>query len=110
LLIVRLILTPALLGGCPTTVEPLDSAPVAVEPGSYWVADQDGGLAYFELPKHRGAAGRWIALEEADNGWFSGPAFYIFDDAEGWRRDSDAEGMTLDEAIQLHDPAPTFEL
>ena len=94
------------LGGCPVGVDdPAQRLSDATESGQYWVEERDGGLYYFELPLQRQSAGRWTALEE-ESDWFSGPAFYSFSNDEGWTRAADADGLTLDDALQVHDPAP----
>jgi hypothetical protein len=90
-------------GGCPVTVPQLElSAPA---PGSYWVTVQDGQLYYFEPAQERGDQGEWLALHE-DGEWYVGPGFYRLADDLTWSRDGELEGVTLDEALQLHDPPP----
>lgn len=76
------------------------------ETGSYWVEMRNGQLHYFELPEERNVSGRWIALGDDLTDWFDGPAFYLYSAEKGWSRDPDAEGITLDDVLQLYDPPP----
>lgn len=101
-------------GGCPLAAESLDPTPAGddlvadagIVPGTYWVEDFESDLLYFELGRERGDQGRWVTIEDADISWYAGPGMHEFDPSTGWRStDSDA-ATSLDQLIQLHDPAP----
>jgi len=96
------------LGGCPLEVPPVDEAAFAPPPGTYYVEQREGKLYYYQLAEVREADGRWIELID-DGTWFTGPGFYRLSDDHVWSRDETAEGLTLDDLIQLHDPRPTAE-
>ncbi|MFQ5806658.1 MAG: hypothetical protein ACE5I3_09430 [Phycisphaerae bacterium] len=91
------------LGGCPLEAPPVDET--APAPGTYYVEQWQGKLYYYQLAAVRGAAGRWIELHEG-GAWYVGPGFYRLSDDRVWSRDDNAEGLTLDDIIQLHDPPP----
>jgi hypothetical protein len=92
------------IGGCPLTA-PLNEAMILPTPGTYYIEQCGEQLCYYELPAVRGTEGRWVALPD-DGPWFTGSGFDELSEDHVWSRDEDAEGMTLDEVIQLHDPPP----
>lgn len=101
-------------GGCPMAVEALDTtlagadtvADAGIAPGTYWVEDFESDLLYFELGRERGNEGRWIAIEDSDTSWYAGPGMHEFDPSTGWRSKGRDAATSLDQLIQLHDPAP----
>lgn len=94
------------IAGCPLPEPEQAEFNIAVQPGSHYVEDRDGKLHYYRLSDERGMPGEWVELIE-DGAWFEGPGFYQFDDQASWSPDESAAGLTLDEFIQLYDPAPT---
>jgi len=101
------LLTAAALGpgGCLWLAPPVHELETQPAPGSYYVEEHDGHLYYYELPAFRGAAGRWVELEDGGT-WFAGPGWYRFSDDYVWSPDESAADLTLDDLIQLHDPPP----
>jgi hypothetical protein len=93
------------LGGCPQLAPPTDDVAIAPEPGRYYVEQFDGKLSYYRLSEWRGDESGWVELDD-EGTWYTGPGFYVLSDDYVWSRDEDTEGMTLDDAIQLHDPPP----
>jgi len=93
-----------ILGGCVMT-PPVDDTMFGPEAGSYYVDQADGKLQYFQLAQTRGEPGEWIRLH-TDGEWYAGAGFYVIDERGVWSQDENAIGVTLDEVIQLHDPAP----
>lgn len=93
------------IGGCPLDAPPSDVALIGPLPGTYYVDQSAGKLFYFQLAEARGAENRWQELAN-DGAWFTGPGFYRLSEEYIWSRDEGAERLTLDEVIQLHDPAP----
>lgn len=91
------------LTGCIMTPPVLDSV-LGPTPGTYYVQQQDGKLFYYQLPE-RGENGEWIRLLDAAD-WYVGPGFYDLDGNSNWSWDEENAGLTLDEYIQLYDPAP----
>jgi hypothetical protein len=95
------------LGGCQLLPPPAD-IPLLPPPGTYYLEAQDGQLYFYQLAEVRGANNEWVALPDA-GAWFTGPGFYRLSEDSVWSRDENTEGMTLDDLIQLHDPAPPPE-
>lgn len=93
------------LGGCPLEAPLVDDVEPGAEPGTYYVEQVEGKLYYYELAEVRGAENRWIELSE-EGEWYVGPGVYRLREDHTWSRDADAEGLTLDEIIQLHDAPP----
>lgn len=93
------------LSGCVWVGPPLGEMDLGPTPGTYYVEQQEGKLEYYELPDVRGADGRWIELDD-EGVWFTVPGFYRLSEDYVWSRDASAEGLTLDDFIQLHDPPP----
>ncbi len=101
-------------GGCPMAVEALDPmlagadfvAGAGIVPGTYWVEDFEGELLYFDLGRERGDEGRWVTIEDADISWYAGPGMHEFDPSTGWRSTGRDAATSLDQLMQLHDPAP----
>ena len=101
-------------GGCPMAVEALDPTPAGddfvadagIVPGTYWVEDFDSDRLYFELGRERGDEGRWVPIEDSDTSWYAGPGMHKFDPSIGWGSTGRDAATTLDQLIQLHDPAP----
>jgi hypothetical protein len=96
-----------LAGGCPVQS---DVQVTTLPPGQYWVEQQAEKLVALELPAQRGDETRWTAVDEAAASWFDGPALYALSDEFQWSRDPTADGFTLDDVIQLHDPPPPVPL
>jgi hypothetical protein len=92
-------------GGCPMAMPLVDDPMLAPEPGTYYVDLVDGKLCYYKLPQTRDDDSGWVALND-DGPWYEGPGFYELSEDYEWSWDEDAEGLTLDEFIQLHDPLP----
>lgn len=101
-------------GGCPMPVESLDPtlggddivAGADIVPGTYWVEDFNGEPFYFDLGRERGDEGRWVAIEDADISWYAGPGMHEFAPSTGWRSTGRDAVTSLDQLMQLHDPAP----
>ena len=93
-----------LIAGCPMTSIPLDTFDNP-DPGSYYVEQQDGKLYYFKLATSEDTTNEWVELPMS-NDWYEGPGFYVIDEAKTWSVDENAENLTLDEFLQLYDPAP----
>jgi hypothetical protein len=92
------------LTGCIMTPQVLDTV-LGPLPGTYYVEQQSGKLSYYQLAETRGEAGEWVTLNETGD-WYVGPGFYNLDANNEWSWDEDSAGLTLDEFIQLYDPAP----
>ncbi len=93
------------VGGCPLAAPPVNDIMLGPEPGTYYVERLDGKLFYYQLERVRGEDGNWVLLNE-DGDWYEGTGFYELSEDYDWSWDEDAEGLTLDELIQLHDPPP----
>jgi len=103
-----LIVTPlALLAGCPLDASVLEPLPDVA--GTYWVEYGDGELAVFELPEYRGEEGTWHLLATEQPSWYTGPALYEVGEDGSWVRLTTDPGLTLDDIIQLYDPAPRVD-
>ena len=93
-------LTPDLVGGLA-----LESTDLAA--GVYWAEYSESELALYRMPADRGDPGEWIIYADADAPtWYVEPALYVLDENGTWQQDSFGEGQTLDEWLQLWDPAP----
>ena len=109
--LLALTLATLLLGGCPVAMDcTLTGATPAVTAGTYWVADSDGALLYYELPAMRGAAGRWVDLAPADQSWYAGPGWYTTSGYDDWTGAADMGSITLDDVVTLHDPPPAPDM
>lgn len=93
------------LGGCLPLVPLPDELTTLPEPGTYYVERHAGQLYYYQLAEVRGENDQWVALS-ADGAWYAGPGFYRLSEELTWSADESAEGLTLDDFIQLHDPPP----
>jgi hypothetical protein len=95
---------PALLvAGCP-----LQYSPLYTLDGTYWVDYVKGELVFYELPEERGADAMWYALETEQPQWYDGPGLYETGFAGSWARAGEGT-VTLDEIMQVYDPAPRPE-
>jgi hypothetical protein len=74
--------------------------------GTYWVEYGKGQLAIYVLPEARGEPGEWRLVSRPKPEWYTGPALYQALEDGGWERRIDGNELTLDEVLQLHDPAP----
>ena len=92
-------------GGCPMATPLGDGTLLGPEPGTYYVERVDGKLLYYQLAELRGDDDRWAELSD-ESGWFDGPGFYRLSADFVWSPDENAEGLTLDDLIQLNDPPP----
>jgi hypothetical protein len=93
------------LAGCPMATPLVDDTLLGPEPGTYYVDRVDGKLCYYKLAETRDADNEWVPLDDAST-WYTGPGFYELSEEYEWSWDEEAEGLTLDEFIQLHDPLP----
>ncbi len=99
-------------GGCPCELAvELDDKPSAkpVTPGVYWVESLDAGLAYYELPQSRSDVGVWTVITDDDTGWYGVAGWYERTADHTWVYLPELADLTLDDAIQTHDPAPQPE-
>ena len=92
-------------GGCPMVVPLVDDTMLGPEPGTYYVDRFDDKLVYYKLAETRGEDSGWVRLND-DGAWYERPGFYELSEDHEWSWDEDAEGLTLDDFIQLHDPLP----
>jgi len=105
--LIALALSALAVGGCPMALDVPTIAPTpTVTAGTYWVADVEGDLAYYELPATRDASGRWVNLTPADQTWYAGPGWYTTGGHDDWTAAVDMGSITLDDVVTLHDPAP----
>ena len=91
------------IAGCPFDVT--SGRLPATLAGTYWVEYGDGALQAFVLPEYRGEEGRWLTLDTATTGWYSGPALYELHDDATWTRLTEGD-LTLDDVLQTYDPPP----
>ena len=96
-----------LIAGCPLDEPSQSGLAYLPNPGTYYVEEQGAKVFYYQLAQSRGESGDWIELSDAGD-WFQGAGFYVLDDNMNWSLDTDSAGLTLDEFIQLHDPAPAL--
>ena len=111
-LIVSILAVTIMPGGCPfQQALELDDKPSAkpVTPGVYWVEQFDEGLAYYEFPQTRADVGMWVTIAEDDTDWYDIPGWYELAADSAWVYLPELADITLDDAIQTHDPAPIPE-
>ena len=95
-------MTPDLVGGLA-----LESSDLAA--GVYWIEYSESELAMYRMPRVGGDPGESIIYEDTDPPlWYVEPALYVLDENGTWQQDSFGEGQTLDEWLQLWDPAPAI--
>lgn len=95
-----------MIAGCPLPEPAQNDLKFALTPGTYYVEQHDSKVFYYQLAQTRGETGAWVELPSIGD-WFVGAGFYVLDDESNWAVDQETAGLTLDEFIQLHDPAPT---
>ncbi len=102
----------AALGGCPghglVASELTWSNEDALPPGTYYVQEREGYIAYFQLPQARGMAGEWLPLVESAD-WFSVGGFYQLSEDRVWTLAAPLSEDALDETLMLIDPLPAAE-
>ncbi len=102
----------AALGGCPSQF--LDGADVGwsnedtLPPGTYYLQERNGFIAYFELPAARGMSGEWQPLAHSAP-WFTVGGFYRLSEDRTWSLAAPLSEEALDEEILLNDPLPADE-
>lgn len=90
----------------PDTLVAADEPNVALQP--HWIRADEETLVRYAWPQ-RGQAGEWTAVASSDADWFVGDGWYVFAPDAGWRRDASLDDLTLDDALQVYDPAPLPE-
>lgn len=92
------------VAGCPTSTF-IEDTLLGPEPGTYYVDLVDGKLCYYKLAQTDDEESEWVTLDD-DGDWYEGAGFYELSEDYEWSWNEDAEGLTLDEFIQLYDPLP----
>ena len=97
------------LGGCPVDLASIDTQNVQLPPeaaGTYWVEHIDGDLEIYRMPEDNEDPGTWYTIEMDPPDWYTVPALYSLDEGGVWQQESEGDGQTLDDWLQLWDAAP----
>lgn len=96
----------ALLAMTGCTFETAQVSGVAAEAGAIWVEPADeGGFRMAALPAERRAPVE-ISIVPAAPSWYAGPGVYVLSSG-GYALELDGAGLTLDDVLNVWDPAPS---